>query len=395
MSENPSNNQEEADELQVSQTEAKAKSRGFPWVPLLVLGLFILWPALDFVSLATNFVQAKRTKAWSETTGEVISYDIRVRGESNEDGRAYYYLPVLNYTYVVDGKSYESDHISYDMIEYSTNDAARGVIGHISADGEIPVFYNSGDPQQSVLARGVAASDTAYFRLSFYCVLLIVFAAISGVKLAAERVWTGFICSTKIAGRVGAVMLVIGTILVIVYEPGIDQDAIPKEWTYDTSVTIHVPRQAGPLKIAQLSDEDSKATLWVLFGLAGLSVVGYNIHMFLTCYRIAALVRVTPTTPLKEIGPGFREIRATLKAQKAPLKSPITGVRCAQYSVEVTQAERSGEHTRTVTVGTKSDSCPVYFEDGTGKLDVSLDDFEFVDLDINSKVIGKNDKDLQ
>jgi hypothetical protein len=82
VSEKSSNNKDESDELRDSQTEANAKSRGLGsfkqmnWrrTFLRIFVVFILvTSAWNFVSSVTRFVQAKRTKTWNETTGELIS----------------------------------------------------------------------------------------------------------------------------------------------------------------------------------------------------------------------------------------------------------------------------------------------------------------------------------
>lgn len=101
-----------------------------------------------------------------------------------------------------------------------------------------------------------------------------------------------------------------------------------------------------------LSDANTQKTydglfFLVIISLISLSVVGYNILNFLRHSRIAALVRNRPTTPLKEMGTGFREIRATLKAQDEPFISPITGVRCALYDLEVDRQEKKANTTST------------------------------------------------
>jgi hypothetical protein len=305
----------------------------------------------------------------------------------------------LLYRYEADGESYEGDHIAYNTLEYSTLDDANKVVAQLSANGEIPVFYNPDDPQQSVLVRGVLAGDSAYQRMGLYFVFLITIATSFGLFSAANRGWAGFKFFEKHSGKVCLVMLALGVVVLTVYEPGVDHDAIPRVTT-DTAAPNHVPGQTAlPKKsvpsVAVRSDQLAPLIFLVVYVLGCLWGLTYNIRRFRKHAQVATLVRDTPTTRIKEIGPGFRKIRATLRAKNDPLKNPITGRKCANYSIEVTTTRGSGDNRQTVTVGSMADSCPVYFEDGTGKLDASLEALEFVDFDTSSKVIGKNDRNLQ
>lgn len=406
MSEKSSNNEEQSDELRVSQTEANAKSRGLSsfkqmnWRRTLLrifVVLFILTSAWNFISSVTHFVQAKRTKTWSETTGEVISYNIKTREEHDDHGTTTYYSPTLKYAYKADGQSYEGGHIAYNALEYSTRDAANRVVAQLNADGQIPVYYNPGDPQQSVLVRGVLVSDTAYQRMGLYFVFLMTIATTFGLFLAAERGWTGFKLIQKHPGKVFLAMLAFGVVVITVYEPGIDHDAIPTAATTDTAAPDNVPtlpKKSVP-SVAGGPDQVAPLIFLVIYVIGCLWGLTYNIRRFRKAVLVTARVRDTPTTRIKNIGPGFRKIRATLRAKNEPLQNPITGRKCAHYSVEVTTTRGSGDNQQTVTVGRMADSCPVYFEDGTGKLDASLEAVEFVDFDTRSKVIGKNDRNLQ
>lgn len=188
-----------------------------------------------------------------------------------------------------------------------------------------------------------------------------------------------------------------GVVVITVYEPGIDHDAIPTAATTDTAAPDNVPtlpKKSVP-SIAVGPDQVAPLIFLVIYVIGCLWGLTYNIRRFRKAVLVTARVRDTPTTRIKNIGPGFRKIRATLRAKNEPLQNPITGRKCAHYSVEVTTTRGSGDNQQTVTVGRMADSCPVYFEDGTGKLDASLEALEFVDFDTRSKVIGKNDRNLQ
>jgi hypothetical protein len=232
MSENPSYDQEGADQLENSQTDAKSWKGLLGLLVFVSAGFFFIFP--DFVSSVTGFVQAKRTKGWSETTGKVISSNVRARVETSEDsGPTAYYTPWSKYTYMVDGESYKGDRITYNTLEYYTAKPAHSVVDHISANREISVFYNPGDPQQSVLIRGVAVGDTAYWTLRIYLVFLIPLAASIGVIVGAKRGWVGFNLLYRYGRVLFFAIFVLNCFVLMVYEPGIDQDAIPMEWMAD------------------------------------------------------------------------------------------------------------------------------------------------------------------
>ena len=113
--------------------------------------------------------------------------DIKTREEHDDHGTTTYYSPTLKYAYKADGQSYEGGHIAYNALEYSTRDAANRVVAQLNADGQIPVYYNPGDPQQSVLVRGVLVSDTAYQRMGLYFVFLMTIATTFGLFLATKH----------------------------------------------------------------------------------------------------------------------------------------------------------------------------------------------------------------
>ena len=107
--------------------------------------------------------RAAASLAWPEAQGTVVSSRVAV-GESafnsdEEGGSQPMYSAEVSYTYQVDGVLYTSDRIAFaGKSSYSKPKKAEEEIARYPEGMRLPVFYNPGKAEESVLVRSAKGS---------------------------------------------------------------------------------------------------------------------------------------------------------------------------------------------------------------------------------------------
>ncbi len=126
-------------------------------VAAIFFGLCSLWMAF---MIWDNWRQANRAKQWPTVEGTVLtskteSYKTRA-GSARQGVRVTMYEPMVEYSYVVQGREYHSTQVSFGArvstvaIEPAAQRAARYPLG-----AKVPVHYNPKHPTVAVLETGV------------------------------------------------------------------------------------------------------------------------------------------------------------------------------------------------------------------------------------------------
>lgn len=106
-----------------------------------------------------------------------------------------------------------------------------------------------------------------------------------------------------------------------------------------------------------------KAIVLLLGGGAWLYVKGWM------SVRRSWAIRNLPTAKARSVAMGMAELCGTVRLTATPgLSSPIRGVPCAWWRVQVLETRGSGKHRRTLTLLDVAVSTPFHLEDDTGRI---------------------------
>jgi hypothetical protein len=142
-----------------------------PGIFLVIFGMF--WTAIvllfdGFIGYST--VNQLRALSFSTVTGVVTSS--KVTDHSNSDGTTH--GVEIRYQYEVSERPYEGDRYRYGAGSSSDSAWAWKAVAKYSEGSEVKVFYNPGNPAESVLSAGLDGSDYMFllFLTPFNAVML-------------------------------------------------------------------------------------------------------------------------------------------------------------------------------------------------------------------------------
>ena len=114
------------------------------------LGIFLI------IHAQRSKQKAMQSQSWPVTKGTITQTDIRAQ-EHDEVVR---YVPVVRYTYEVEGMIHESRQITFGSgVEFNSRQKAAEYLAEYPVDAEVSVYYNSEKPSEAVL-RQVAQKTT-------------------------------------------------------------------------------------------------------------------------------------------------------------------------------------------------------------------------------------------
>jgi hypothetical protein len=102
-----------------------------------------------------GYQDRRASPQWPTVTGRVVSSRVAAQNETN-DGHTFTreWQVEVNYTYTVNGQPFKNNRIRALLPRFSTEDEALAVQKRFPAGAEVPVFYDPGKPQSSVLIAG-------------------------------------------------------------------------------------------------------------------------------------------------------------------------------------------------------------------------------------------------
>jgi len=143
------------------------------------LGIFValvglagaLWAArAHFRSRA----QVEAARRWLDAPGKVLSTDIQQRGGGSASRRtAYYYFPLIHYSYVVNGRERQGSRLRFGLTSTRSRAGAAQILAPWPVGAAIQVRYDPDDPDQSVLEPGKAAGNLLLVSIACGVVFLI------------------------------------------------------------------------------------------------------------------------------------------------------------------------------------------------------------------------------
>ncbi len=141
------------------------------WSKQARINSIILIAAFSFMSLfllRENYY-GFQAKNWPETTGLILSSYVSSGGRSANSAH-------VSYQYVVDGKEYRNDRISFGMLSLQgKNTNPQTVVDYYHRGKQVNVYYNQNNPENSVLEL-----QTNYSANFMFLIVSIIVVAITG-----------------------------------------------------------------------------------------------------------------------------------------------------------------------------------------------------------------------
>ena len=133
--------------------------------------LILIFPPATFYALFNNVVKGRQSLRWRQVKGTVLRSEVKTSSGSGTS-----FIPIMEYEYKVLNKSYVNNTISYKPKMRTASGFSR-VLQKYPVGHEVDVYYNPGNPKQSVLERGASkASNLAMFGFFlFSCILVYLF----------------------------------------------------------------------------------------------------------------------------------------------------------------------------------------------------------------------------
>ena len=120
------------------------------------LKFIIFFVGLSFINqVKEDLYYAYKSSSWTQIQG-VVSESALVTEERKKD-QPQTYVPDVLYRYEVLGKKYKNNRISFER-SFKDRAIANGFIEKYSKGKTVAVFYNPGNPSQSVLEPGIKTS---------------------------------------------------------------------------------------------------------------------------------------------------------------------------------------------------------------------------------------------
>jgi hypothetical protein len=93
--------------------------------------------------------------AWPYVQGRVIAASVRQvveRGDA-ETRDMTKYLPLVQYEYQIDGKTFQGNQLAFQEKSYSSHKKAFALVAAFAAGSPVFVFFDPANPQNAVLER--------------------------------------------------------------------------------------------------------------------------------------------------------------------------------------------------------------------------------------------------
>ena len=122
-----------------------------------------------------NYLKARSSNDWIKTKGTILESKLKTFGTSlGPKGTINQDKIILNYSYQVDGKNYESRAIGFgfEVSNYSKAQNQKTLMSF--AEGNIvDVFYNPQDPSDALLIKGTNFINNFYLNILIETVILV------------------------------------------------------------------------------------------------------------------------------------------------------------------------------------------------------------------------------
>ena len=118
------------------------------------------------------YLQTNYSQRWPDVDGQIVISEVLHQTSSSTHGvSSTTYEPHVEFTYSVDGQTYQGKHIGFGVTLSGSSVDAKNVIHHFPVGAKRKVFYNPRNPAEAVLERKIENRNSALlFALVFLAV---------------------------------------------------------------------------------------------------------------------------------------------------------------------------------------------------------------------------------
>ena len=124
---------------------------------------------------------------WRDAPGKVVASDVELRGGGATYNRSSYYVPLIRYTYVVNGQERTGARLRFGLVTARSRGAAAKMLAPYPAGAAVQVRYDPDNPDQSVLEPGRSSANLLVAAIA--CVLVFL-GGVAIIVLAVRGVFT-------------------------------------------------------------------------------------------------------------------------------------------------------------------------------------------------------------
>lgn len=135
----------------------------------LCFGVFLTWMS---ISMAQEVYDGSRSASWPSAPAKVEF--AQVISETSKSGRRSRerttYKPSIEYDYVVDGKTYRGERLSFSPVTSSDRHSMQALATSLLDANDVEAFYDPNNPAEATLVTGIKMDRT---------ILLVVFVVVA------------------------------------------------------------------------------------------------------------------------------------------------------------------------------------------------------------------------
>lgn len=124
-------------------------------IALLVTGVVAIAGAVILFIGWTELSESIASSSWPTTEGVIETVNVERSTRKDSEGR-YKYTPQVNYSYQVNGVTFQSHRIGPPVFTTDSDSDARRVIAPYSGKRNVTVYYSPSDPSRALLEPGLA-----------------------------------------------------------------------------------------------------------------------------------------------------------------------------------------------------------------------------------------------
>lgn len=144
--------------------------------------LFGLFGVKIFLSYQHTKQKLADSQFWPEGEAKVVAAEVERIVRRDEESSTTTFLPLVAYTYNVEGLEYHGDQIGFGKFEFSSAKKANAIVNHYPVGESVNVFFNPLDPQEAVLERTI-------YRPSSYLISGVIFILVMLIMIAMLIFW--------------------------------------------------------------------------------------------------------------------------------------------------------------------------------------------------------------
>ena len=119
--------------------------------------------------------QAGASKNWPVYDRQNYSSGIDQPSRSGSSGYSTTYVPVVQYQYVIDGRTYLGNRITFgNQVGYGWTNMAQKQVDLYQPGANVAVFYDPNEPGMAVLERTGGASTKIYWGIAILMLVILV-----------------------------------------------------------------------------------------------------------------------------------------------------------------------------------------------------------------------------